>query len=146
MMWIDALSEIFPESSEEYQAITTAYKFLNSPIPMTAAEAKTLLYQIDGVRSRLSTIYFLISRELSKAKSGIQSEYDAGYTRLVRQGRPSHTAIEAELRTLLPNYLIFSDTSEKYTQVKDLVASFIKGLDGIKQTTLEAFRDSRRID
>ncbi len=146
MTWYEALAEIFPTTSEEYDAITKAYNFVNSPIPMTAAEAKTLMYQIDGIRARLSTVYFLISRELSKQKSLIQHQYDISYTRLVKVGRPSHAAIETELKTMLPDYVIYLDISEKYEQVKELVSSLVRGLDEIKRTTLEAFRDARRID
>lgn len=146
MTFQDTIEEVFDKTTDEYQTITQAYGLLSSPIPMTAAEAKVLMYQLDSIRAKLSAIYFMVSRSLSKQKSAVQNTYDTTYTRLVKIGRPSHTAIEAEIRTLLPDYIIYSDTADKYTQVKELITSFIRGIDNMKVTTLEAFRDSRRVD
>lgn len=146
MNFNDILEGVFPEDSEEWNVLEEAYNLVISSTPTIAAQAKTDMILLDNSKIRLSTIYFMISRNISRQKESIQGEYDTAYTRLVKLGRPSNAAIESEIRMTHPSCASVLQKIEVLEQVKDLVSSYIKGIDSAKQTAIEFLRDSRRID
>ena len=137
---------VFSKDSSEYEILTTAHDLISNSAPTIAAEAKTHLLLLDHSRMDLSTMYYMLGREISKKRSLIQSNYDTQYTRLVKVGRPSNAAIEAEIRATNPEYAGISVQIQSFEEVRDLIASYIKCIDSSKQTTIEILRDSRRID
>jgi len=142
----DTLKEIFSENSDEYKLIIEASELVASSAPTIAAECKTIMLMTDHIKPRLSTLYFLLSREISKLKESYQASYDAQYVRLVKMGRPSNAAIEAEIRVSNAEFIALSKQVEKYEQVKELITFYIRCIDSLKQSAIEILRDSRRID
>jgi len=140
------LSEVFPSGSSEYQILSNAYGLIIAGIPQIAAEYKNKLIALDASRAELSSLYFMINRNISKLKATIQTDYDGQYTRLVKIGRPSNTAIEAEIRFNNPDYLKVSNQIEELENVKNLIVNYMKCIDNCRLTTTELFKDSRRID
>lgn len=140
------IGEVFPEGSDEFETLVECYNLVMGSAPSIAAEAKTNMILLDHMRMKLSTLYFLLERSISSKRSQYQSDYDAAYTRLVKLGRPSNTAIEAEIRATVPNYLVGSGEVEKLEQVKSLILGYLRGIDAYKQTSVELLRDSRRLD
>lgn len=140
------ISDIFPQGSDEYNTLVECYNLIMGSSPSIAAEAKTNMILLDHMRMKLSTLYFLLERTISKKKSAYQNAYDSAYTRLVKLGRPSNTAIEAEIRVTVPEYLVGYDEVEKLEHVKGLILGYLKGIDSYKQTSVEILRDSRRLD
>lgn len=142
----DSLREIFPETSEEFQLIIEANELVASSAPSIAGECKTIMIMADHIKPRLATLYFLLSREISKMKETYQASYDAQYVRLVKMGRPSNAAIEAEIRSTNAEFIALSKQIDKYEQVKELINFYVRCIDSLKQSAVEILRDSRRID
>ena len=140
------ISGVFPEGSDEFETLVECYNLVMGSTPSIAAEAKTNMTLLDHMRMKLSTLYFLLERSISKKRTQYQAVYDAAYTRLVKLGRPSNTAIEAEIRVTVPDYLTGSEEIEKLEQVKNLISGYLRGIDAYKQTSIEILRDSRRLD
>ena len=138
--------DVFPEGSEESQLLRDCYDLIAKSAPTLASEAKTQMILLDQMRAKLSSLYFLLSRNISQLKSSIQSSYDSSYVRLVKLGRPSGAAIEAEIRATNPDYVIVSTKIETYEQVKELVSNYMKSIDSCSRTAIEILRDSRRVD
>ena len=140
------IKEVFPENSEEYRIIVESYNILNSSTPQIAAEYKNRLMILDKLRTELSSLYFMITRNINQIRNSYQRDYDAQYVRLVKIGRPSHNAIESEIRFNSPDYVTSSLKIEELDNVRNLINSYIRGIDSVKNTTVELLRDSRRID
>lgn len=140
------LGDIFPPTSEEFKIIKESYDTITTGTPTTSGEAKTNMILLDRYKAQLATIYYLLNHNISKKKKVYQATYDAQYTRLVKLGRPSNTAIQAEIRVSNPEYAGLSAEVEKLEQVKDLVNTYLKCIDNCKQTAIECLRDIRRID
>lgn len=140
------LDGIFNEGTEEYNQIKECYELISKSAPTISAEMKTTMILLDHSRVNLSTIYFMLCRNISKMKAEFQQTYDSQYARLVKLGRPSNAAIEAEIRSQNPEYSGITMKIETFEYVKDLINSYIKCIDECKKTTIEALRDSRRID
>lgn len=146
MKFEDTLKEVFPETSDEYKLILEASDLLASSAPSIAAECKTIMILADHIKPRLAALYFLLSREISKMKETYQASYDAQYVRLVKMGRPSNAAIEAEIRVTNTEFITLSKQIDKYEQVKELINFYLRCIDSLKQSAIEILRDSRRID
>lgn len=142
----DLLDGIFDEGTEEFEIIKESYELIVKTTPSISAECKTQMILLDHSRTKLSTLYYLLCREISRQKSKCQKDYDAKYTRFVKLGRPSNAAIEAEIRATSPDYAIASAKIESLEQVRELVSSYMRCIDTTKQTAVELLRDSRRID
>lgn len=140
------LDNIFSEDTHEYEIIKEAHDIITNNAPTISSEMKTQMILIDRCRTELSTLYFMLNRSIAKLEESYRSTYDKQYTRLVKLGRPSGAAIEAELRSSLPDYVVASEKINTLNSVKDLVSSYMRCLDSRKQTITEIFRDSRRID
>ena len=146
MNFKDILYGIFDEGTEEYEQISECYDLIAKTAPTIAAEAKTHLLLLDHARINLSTIYFMLCRNISKKREIYQQAYDTQYARLVKLGRPSNAAIEAEIRSTNSDYAVLSRQIESLEQVKDLITAYVRCIDASKQTTFECLRDSRRLD
>jgi hypothetical protein len=142
----EALKKVFNDNSDEYQTITETYKLIVSSSPTINSESKTLMILADIDKVKLASIYFLLQQKISSIKKQYQQTYDNHYIRLVKLGRPSHVAIDTEIRSVYPDYVILSKQVEDLEQVKELVGMYIKAIDSLKQTAIEMLRDSRRID
>ena len=142
----ELLDGIFNEGSHEYSVIELSYQMIVGTIPSTPAEMKTQMVQLDQQRTELSTLYYLLSREINYLKDDIQKETDATYVRLVKLGRPSKDAIETELRATNETYAVGSLKLENYIALRELVLSYIRSIDSRKQTVVELLRNSYRVD
>lgn len=142
----ELLEGVFDEGTEEYDIIKEGYEVIIKSAPTLSGEAKTQMILLDHCRSKLSTLYYLVSKKINKYRKEYQKAYDLGYIRLVKLGRPSHAAIDAELRCTCSEYAKVYDKITQLEQVKDLINSYIRCIDNNKQTAIEILRDSRRID
>lgn len=140
------LNGIFEPGTEEYETIVDTYDLITRNVPSIASDAKTQMILLDNTKIKLSTLYFMLCRNISQLKDAVQQTVDSQYTRLVKLGRPSNAAIEAEIRATNPEYAGISRKIGDYENVKDLISSYIKCVDSRKTTALEVLRDSRRID
>lgn len=140
------LDGVFDEGTEEYTIIEESYNLIVSNAPTIAAEMKTHMILLDHARTKLSTLYYLITREVSRCKRIYEKSYDTQYARLVKLGRPSKDAIEAELKVTCQDYARNYQREEDLLQVKELVSSYMRCIDSCKQSTVEMLRDSRRVD
>lgn len=143
---VTELKNIFGEDSQEANTVYEVYDIITSSAPTTLAEAKTNLILLDHARVKLSTIYFMIDREISRIRNSIQSTYDSQYVTLVKRGRPSKDAIESEIRVLNPEYAGLAYKMEVYNSVKDLVNMYLKCIDSSRMTTIELLRNIDRVD
>lgn len=142
----DMLEGIFDENTKEYEIINECYNLITTDIPVTSAQARVHMINLDRSRTDLSTMYFMLCRNISKKKEVHQKSYDAQYARLVKLGRPSNAAIEAEIRANDPAYSGLCSEIEALEQVKELISSYIRCIDANKKTTSEILMDSRRVD
>lgn len=140
------LSEIFSTESDEYKTLVEINRVLSMSSPSISSEAKSQMIILDSSKTKLSTIYFMLNRAISRLKREVQSAYDIQYTRLVKLGRPSNTAIEAEIRSTNPQYVTNSQRISDLEDIKDLIYNYMKCIDSCKFTASEILRDSRRID
>lgn len=140
------LCEVFGESSEEVEVIVSAYDLIVSSAPTILSEAKTHLILLDHCRVKLSSIYYMISRKISKMRELSQNSYDSSYVQLVKRGRPSKDAIEAEIRSLNPEYSSVYQTIIKFEEIENLINMYIRCIDSSKTTTLEIIRNINRLD
>ena len=140
------ITDIFPETSEEYKILEEAYEVITSSAHTISAEAKTDMILLDNVRTKLSTLYYMLGRSISRKRASFQTIYDTQYARLVKLGRPSNAAIEAEIRTTNPGAAITMKECAALEEVKNLVEKYIRCVDSAKTTALELLRDSRRVD
>jgi len=146
MNFKDILEGVFDENSEEFEIISDTYNLITSTVPSVAAECKTNLILLDNARIKLSTLYYMLYRNISKIRRGVESIYNAQYTRLVKVGRPSKDAIEAEIKASSPDYLIASQKIEDYEAVRDLISMYIRCVDNTRSSTLEILKNIYRVD
>lgn len=145
----DTLKEVFPETSEEYKTIIEAYDLVSTSAPTIAAEAKTNMILLDSTRIKLSSIYFMISRNISNLKATYQQTHDAEYKRLSMTSglsNPSNTTVETIIRSKNPAYAGAIKKCEDLEDVKTFLSNILRCIDSSKQTALELLRDSRRLD
>lgn len=140
------LDGVFSKSSHEYEVLELTYQVIVSSAPTTSAEIKNHITILDQQRVELSTLYYLLSRNITRYKTNMQKETDPAYTRLVKLGRPSKDAIEAELRSTNETYATSILKIEELTQVRDLVSSYIRSVDSRKQSMIEMLKNSYRLD
>lgn len=146
MNFKDLLDGVFDEGTEEYKIIEESYNLIVGNAPTIAAEMKTNMILLDHARTKLSTLYYLTCREISRCRRKYEKSYDQQYTRLVKLGRPSKDAIEAELKVTCAGYAENYQKEEDLNQIKDLISSYMRCIDSCKQSAVEMLRDSRRID
>jgi len=141
----DTLNSIFGDS-EESRIIQEVSDATMSSVPSTAPEAKMKMMLFDALKCRLSNVYFLICRNIHILQREFQQSYDTQYTRLVKLGRPSKDAIEAEIRTLQPNYASAIQKVQDLEDVKEFISLQMRCIDACKTTAMRVLEDSRRID
>lgn len=146
MKFNEMLEGVFNEGTEEYEIIKEAYELVVNSAPTISAEMKTHMILLDHSKTKLATLHYLLGRNIAQLRETIQTTYDSQYTRLVKLGRPSKDAIESEIRATNPEYSGIAKKISSLQEVRDLVGMYIRCLDSSKQTTMEALRDSRRID
>ena len=137
---------VFSEDSEELETLQMTYDLVGKSAPSIVAEYKTNMILLDKCKIKLSTMYYMLSRNISKKRETFNDTYNATYTRLVKVGRPSAAAIEAEIKSTNPMYAGISIEIERLEQVKELINLYLRCIDSCKQTATELLRDSRRID
>lgn len=142
----NVLKDLFPEGSFEYETLVSTNKLIVGACPATAAAAKNHLISLDHGRVKLSSMYFILGRKITEKKSLMQSTYDAQYTTLVKRGRPSKDAIEAELRSINPEYAGYQKQIHELEELRDLVSMYIRCVDSSKSTVTEILRNIYRID
>lgn len=142
----EILKDVFEEGTEEFEVISDCYELITKKSPAITSEARLHLTLLDRARIQLSTMYFMLCRNISSLKGICQETYDSQYTRLVKLGRPSNAAIEAEIRTNDKTYAGTVKRIEALEQVKELIISYIKCIDSNKKTATEILIDSRRVD
>lgn len=142
----EILDGVFDPGTEEYEVIEETYNTIIQSAPSISAEAKTTLILLDHLRTRMVTIYYLLSRKVNRMKAEVQEIYDAQYTRLVKMGRPSNSAIEAEIRSTNQQYAMACNNVDKHEIVKGLVDSYIRCIDSHQRTAMELLRNMNRID
>lgn len=141
-----SLSYLFPEGSEELEVLESTYKIITSSYPSVASDAKSHLIVLDQCRVKLSTLYYSLCRAISRLKDGMESTYNSSYVRLVKLGRPSKDAIEAEIKATNPEYSGVAKKISDYEDVKNLVNMYIRCVDSSKSTVIEILRNIYRID
>lgn len=146
MKFKETLEGIFDEGTEEYNIIKETYDLITQSAPTIAAEAKTHLILLDHNKVKLSTLYYGICRKISNLRDQVQTTHDASYVRLVKVGRPSKDAIEAEIRMTNPKYSGISKKISDYEDVKDLISMYIRCVDSSRTTTLEILKNIYRLD
>lgn len=146
MNFEEIIGDVFSTNSEEFQIIKDTYDLIGMSAPTIAAEFKTHMILLDKYKISLSTMYYMLSRNISEKKEAFSATYNSSYVRLVKLGRPSAAAIEAEIKAGNPAYSGMTHEIEKLQQVKDLINDYLRCIDSCKQTAIEFLRDSRRID
>lgn len=142
----DSLVKIFGEKSEELLTITDTYGLIIKGSPTTISEAKTRMVLLDRAKTKLSTIYYMLCREISRLRETVQPTYDAQYTRLVKLGRPTKDAIESEIRASNPEYSGIQNQITAYEDVKTLITMYFRCIESDKGTVSEILRNINRID
>lgn len=142
----DSLSYLFPEGSEELDVLKSTYHIITSTYPSVASEAKSQLIVLDQCRVKLSTLYYSICRTISRLRDSMESTYNASYVRLVKLGRPSKDAIEAEIKATNPEYSGVAKKISDYEDAKNLINMYIRCVDSSKSTVTEILRNIYRID
>ena len=142
----EILDGVFAPGTDEYDAIKDTYDTITSSVPVIAAEARATLVILDNCRAKLSTIYFMLNRTISQKTEVIQQTYDAQYMRLVKLGRPSKDAIEAEIRATNPQYAGICVEVKRLEDVKELINMYIRCIDNCRQNTLEMLKNIFRVD
>lgn len=142
----ECLKTVISDNSEEYSVIIDTYDLLMSTTPVIASEAKTHLLMLDRFKVQLSTIYYLLTNQISSLKSTMQDTHDSMYVQLVKRGRPSKEAIETEIRALNPEYSGVVQQLDDYSEVKEYINMLLRSIDSRKVTTLEILRTINRID
>lgn len=140
------LDGVFGQNSHEREVLELTYQVIVGTAPTTSAEIKNHIAILDQQRVELSTLYYLLSRNITRHRTEMQQETDPLYTRLVKLGRPSKDAIEAELRSTNETYATKTIKVEELTQVRDLVSSYIRSIDSRKQSMIEMLKNSYRLD
>lgn len=129
---------------DELTSIIRVSAVLTLSTPVTESEANYIMEKLDSGRAELSSIYFQLSREVSRLESEVQKDYDSSYSRLVRLGRPSKDAIEAEIRNGNPKYVEVSCRIKSLEDVKELISMYMRSIDSKKTSVLEALRSIKR--
>lgn len=142
----ETLTLAFSEGTEEYETLHTAYKLITTSYPSVASEAKNHLIMLDHSRMKLATLYYGVCRNISHLRDMTQATYDTQYTRLVKMGRPSKDAIEAEIRSTNGEYAGVSKQIKDLEDVKDLISMYMRCIDSNKSTVTEILRNVYRID
>lgn len=142
----ELVSGVLGDKSEETETVVEVYELITQSAPTIASEAKTHMILLDHARTKLSTVYYMLCREISRMKDEVRSSYDSQYTRLVKLGRPTKDAIESEIRATNPQYSGVSKTISDYEDVKNLINMYLRCIDSSKQTTVELLRNINRID
>ena len=129
---------------DELTSIVRVSAVLTLSTPVTESEANYIMEKLDSSKAELSSIYFQLSREISRLESEVQKDYDSSYSRLVRLGRPSKDAIEAEIRNGNPMYVEVSCRIKSLEDVKELISMYMRSIDSKKTSVLEALRSIKR--
>lgn len=129
---------------DELTSIVRVSAVLTLSTPVTESEANYIMEKLDSGKAELSSIYFQLSREISRLESEVQKDYDSSYSRLVRLGRPSKDAIEAEIRNGNPMYVEVSCRIKSLEDVKELISMYMRSIDSKKTSVLEALRSIKK--
>lgn len=129
---------------DELTSIIRVSAVLTLSTPVTESEANYIMEKLDSGKAELSSIYFQLSREISRLESEVQKDYDSSYSRLVRLGRPSKDAIEAEIRNSNPRYVEVSCRIKSLEDVKELISMYMRSIDAKKVSVLEALRSIKK--
>lgn len=129
---------------DELTSIIRVSAVLTLSTPVTESEANYIMEKLDSGKAELSSIYFQLSREISRLESEVQKDYDSSYSRLVRLGRPSKDAIEAEIRNGNPTYVEVSCRIKSLEDVKELISMYMRSIDSKKTSVLEALRSIKK--
>ena len=129
---------------DELTSIVRVSAVLTLSTPVTESEANYIMEKLDSGKAELSSIYFQLSREISRLESEVQKDYDSSYSRLVRLGRPSKDAIEAEIRNGNPKYVEVSYKVKSLEDVKELISMYMRSIDAKKVSVLEALRSIKK--
>lgn len=140
------LNDVFEEGTEEYTVLMDTYNFVIKSAPVLSVQSKSVMAESDVLKIKLSTIYYTLSRMIEDLRASYENQYNMLYVKLVKMERPSHHAIETEIKTNYPEYLVALKNITQYEMLKELVTMYIKSLDSLKQSAVEMLRDSRRID
>lgn len=139
------LSEVLGDS-EESKILEEVYSLITQTVPTVISEAKTHMLLLDHAKIKLSTIYYMTCREISRMTKLVRPTYDSQYTRLVKLGRPTKDAIEAEIRSTNPEYSGIYHKICDYEDLKNLITMYIRCIDSNKNTTVEILHNINRID
>lgn len=142
----ETLTLAFSEGTEEYEVLKDAYKLITSSYPSVASEAKSHLIMLDHSRMKLATLYYGVCRNISQLRDTMQATYDIQYTRLVKMGRPSKDAIEAEIRSTNGEYAGVSKRIKDLEDIKELISMYMRCIDSSRSTVTEILRNVYRID
>lgn len=140
----DELEKVLGE--EEVRIVTDCYNLINKNNPTILAEIKTHLTLLDRSQSQLSVIYYLINRMISQRYSEVREEHDRQYVTLVKRGRPSKDAIEAEIRAVCPEYAVAVLKIEDLEELREFVNMLLKCIDSNRRTVTEVLRTLGRVD
>lgn len=146
MNFVELLDGVFNEGTEEFDTLKETHDLIVQSSPIISAEAKTHLLLLDHSRVKLVTMYYSLSKRIASLNDQFQATHDAAYTRLVKIGRPSKDAIEAEIRATNPEYAGISRQIIKYENIKELVSMYIRCIDASKTTTIELLKNMYRLD
>ena len=142
----ETLTLAFNEGTEEHEILHTAYKLITTSYPSVASEAKSHLIMLDHSRMKLATLYYGVCRSISQMRDTTQATYDTQYTRLVKMGRPSKDAIEAEIRSTNGEYAGISKRIKDLEDIKELISMYMRCIDSSRSTVTEILRNVYRID
>ena len=113
---------------------------LRKPTPSTPSMIGDRLTKLDDLRVRLLSMIYMITDKESEFAYEYYEKYNSDFTRLVRMGRPSTPAIEAEIHN---NAAMHKKKAllESFDAFKGMLFGYVKTIDGAKQTCYERARD-----
>lgn len=131
---------------EEVSIIMDTYNLINKNNPSILSEIKVHLSLLDGFQTKLSMIYYLLNRTISGRYQEVQEEHDRQYVTLVKRGRPSKDAIEAEIRSTCPEYAKTVIQTESLEEIREFVSMLLKCIESNRRTVTEILRTMGRVD
>lgn len=137
------IEKVVPIDSQEYKLIVESYKILVGGLPTTNAQAHSKLSTLDSLRPQLSSLIYMLTSEWYRLSSEHSLKYNKDYTRWCNSGtKPSHAAIEAQVYRDDVDLMKLKYKMEDYNNLLEFVKSLVKSLDAMRQSVIQAWKDS----
>lgn len=107
---------------------------LRRPTPSTKLGLEERVTLLDNYKVRLHNMLFMLENKFNEIEYQYKSRYNPEYSRLVKAGRPSGQAIEAEIFANKLDLKEKHDLLQDWESFKALLTSYIKTLRDCKET------------